>query len=84
MTIQDALQRQLEENEAQGKPNGKANRYQVDSNRPLPDEGGLEICVQVQNNLAGQVSRYLDNHPTASADSLINAALAKFFREQQS
>jgi hypothetical protein len=80
MTIQDAFQRQLEENEAQGKPN----RCQVDSDRPLPDEGCHELCFQVQSDLAGQISRYLDDHPTASADSLINTALAKFFREHQS
>jgi hypothetical protein len=75
---QDAFQRQLEENEALGKPN----RCQVDSNRPLPDEGCHELCFQVQSNLAEQIARYLDDKPAASADSLVNAALVKFFRER--
>jgi hypothetical protein len=83
MTIQDAFQRQLEENE-KNKAQVKPNRCQVDSDWALPDEGCHELCFQVQSNLAGQISRYLDNHPTASADSVVNAALAKFFREQQS
>lgn len=55
-------------------------RYQVDGNRPLPDEGCHEICVQVPPKLARRMGEYLDDNPV-DANWLAVKALDRFLDE---